>query len=745
MTLPSSIESALVGAGFSATEIVILKRLLEEDALTLREIAARTGKSTGVLDQAMKKLLRKGIVSKEDINDTTKFAIHSLQSIVKWMENHTRSQREELLRRHQNFETFIASLEKGKHRPDMEFFDGKEGMQQAYTKLLDRGKELLIYDPVFCSIEDHPLRDFFVQYFRDRRRRGIFSRIIAHATPLGRRFQSRDPFEYRKSLLIPEQDLPITFEKIIAGDTVACFNHAEQRACFIHYPELAATERGMFEAIWRKGSVPEGEMSGAPGPEREEVKVPFSVKFLSGLREFFLSRKSIATFIAFALVAAGITYGLQRYTANLNLQRIRDQAKSIAATAALQFDVKDLETLRTFQDVARPEYAKVIGQLNKIRDQNPLVKFAYIMRPVPGQEYFAFVADADSLALKARKDLNRDGFIDDRDHLSPPGEKYNESTDKLKDALSFPQADEAPVTDQWATIIAGLAPIQDQSGKTAAVIGVDVLVENWDALNKVSFNAIYSFVGLFLLFVFIRLAAFNKSLFEEIWMVFKLRKVLVTVGICAEIAFFITLFLYLHTLKIMKEEIGTRLMSIAATAASEFDPKDLEQLHIAGDMKKEAYQRVFTKLNAIRDGNPSISYAYIMRQTADPFVWEFVADADSNYYIPQVGSDINQDLVLDEADENVAPGVQYFLKENANEKFFSGKPAYSEDFLIDQWGRFLDGTAPIFDQDHRLISVLGISQYVSDEFELIRKHFTPILWFLVLFTAFLMIRILSFR
>jgi DNA-binding MarR family transcriptional regulator len=58
-SLPAGIESYLKEAGFSATEMLIIRKLVEEDCLTLRELAGKTGKSTGVLDLAMKKLLQK--------------------------------------------------------------------------------------------------------------------------------------------------------------------------------------------------------------------------------------------------------------------------------------------------------------------------------------------------------------------------------------------------------------------------------------------------------------------------------------------------------------------------------------------------------------------------------------------------------------------------------------------------------------------------------------------------------------
>lgn len=93
-SLPASIEAYLLEAGFSPTEITILKRLLEGEALTLRELGAKTGKSTGVLDQATKKLLAKKILNRDIINGVPKFTVTSLPSIAAWVEQDMREKRE---------------------------------------------------------------------------------------------------------------------------------------------------------------------------------------------------------------------------------------------------------------------------------------------------------------------------------------------------------------------------------------------------------------------------------------------------------------------------------------------------------------------------------------------------------------------------------------------------------------------------------------------------------------------------
>lgn len=250
--LPVGIESYLKEAGFTSTEMFVLRRLVESDSLTIRELGGKSGKSTGVLDQAMKKLISKRIAEKNTINGQPRYSIHSLESIVKWVQKDMDEKKKILDRRHQNFESFIASLKVDKKRPDMEYFHGSEGIKKAYLTLLDTGEELLTQMPVVHLAEEDPFRVFRVDLFRKRQVRKIFHRVLAQDSTLARRFRSRDPFEYRRTLLLPEDQLPITFEKTIAGDIIACINAQDESACLLKYPVLAKAERDAFNALWSR-------------------------------------------------------------------------------------------------------------------------------------------------------------------------------------------------------------------------------------------------------------------------------------------------------------------------------------------------------------------------------------------------------------------------------------------------------------------------------------------------------------
>ncbi len=983
--LPASIEAYLQEAGFSPTELLVLKRLLEGEALTLRELALKTGKSTGVLDQASKKLIEKRIITKTQINDVQRYGISSIDAVKDWMSKDMDQRHAVLERKQQDFEAFLTTVQHENGRPDMEFFEGFSGMQRAFAKLLDGNhKEWLQFMPATVREEDDPLAEFRVDLFRKRRNAKTFMRSIAPDNSLGRRYQSRDVFEYRKTLLVPEAEFPVSFEKYIVGDTVACFEFDTKKASFIRFPQLSDEQRHMFEMFWTRAGALGSEAScpvQAATPATQEADT--ETRVLSGLREFFVSGRSLVMlglftivsalitfglyqsiqwlnfqrmqeqvvaiartgalqmdvadlnelrekddykkpawntvaqqlidiktsnsdimyvyvfrkstsgdgleFIAdadslnpyanidddpsndidmngdgtidgsptggdyqswpgqpysvapkaafesfnglsasdfyedqwgkvvtgyapikdtegnvvavlavdkkaaqlneltrrafvpfyvffallilfiilrlaafhrplvrellllsktkrvlvaiavFSLIAGAVTWGLYASNSYLNLQRVREKAIGIATTGALLFDVDDIDTLRTEADITKPQYAKVIETLNKIRSDNSGVTYAYIMRPTDQRGIWEFVADADSLDPFVSKDLSGDGMITEEDHLSPPGEIYDSRRfnggDNLQ-ALVKPISI-GPEKDQWGTFVTGWAPIKDKNGKTVAVFGVDRQADQVKELTLGIFNPFYTFIGIFVLFIFIRFAVFHHTLAVELLRLSRTKKFLIAMALCAFIALVVTYGMYRYTLGLMKEEMSNRLLSIVATAAPEIAVSDMDAVHIAGDMQKPEYQRLYSQLNEIRDRNSDLhlQYAYIMRPSEYDGMYEFVADADSNYFLP----DPNDQNAL----EVVPPGTQYAVAQLAHAKALSlllKKPLTSTEITTDKWGTYLSASAPIFNESGVGKAILGVDMDISEFYERVNNRFKPLIWFIGVLTSVFVLR-----
>jgi len=720
-TLPSSIAAYLQEAGFSGTEIAVIRKLLEGDSLTLRELSTKTSKSTGVLDQAVKKLLKKGLVTREMINGVPRYTLMSVQTVVEWMKEDMVLKQEMLVRKHHNLESFVRSLTVNvKKRPEMEFFEGLEAMKDAYMRMLERGNDIVQYGPMLWAPQEDPLQAFWVEYFRERRRRGIFSRVLTHDTPQGRRYQSRDSFEYRKTILVDKADFPFPFEKIIIGDTLACFQVEDERACFIRYPELAQDERIFFEKIWNR-QVQQSTVPPEVPKQKKRKDVENAViidvsqpslrtRLASQLREFFLSRNSLITLAIFGFCALLATAGLYRINLARNVQNIREQALSIAATAAVQFDADDLDVLRTIDDIHRPEYKKVVDQLNLIRDHNPIVSNTYIFRLTDDPNTWEFVADADSMDPLAVKDLNEDGVIDDADQLSPPGEPYDVSGQEYEMDVVKPTVSASPIRDQWGIWYSANAPIRNDRNELVAILGIDIAA---DEVRRFS-NQLFWMIGISLLIFFtlilIRFVAFYNTLLHEFWVLWR-RQVLISLlalGISAICIFSLSYRSYKSA--ILREEIGNRLMAIASFAAQQINAEDIGALHFARDMRKEEYQRVFEQLNTIRRNNPEIRYVYILRPTETEGIWEYVADADVNPFNLFEGAFVDLNGGLDDDNRNVAPGVRYDIANFAPEIFLNGLrvPSYAINSVKDPNKTRTTGTSPIYDAAGNAVAVLGI-------------------------------------
>jgi len=252
-TFPSTIQAYLVESGFSVAEMLILTHLIEDGALTVRILSAKTGKSTGVIDRAIKKLKGRGLIRREVINGVPKYTVGTVSSIRQWMRNDALERKEMINRREHDFEIFLSSMKEELCRPELEHFEGESAIDDMYMQILVMSlnqKEVMHYLPIACTGEDYKGTKSRRVFDKKRKSNGIFSRVITQDTVEGRKIKSKDHLRNRTTLLVPSIRFPVTFEKIITKDAIACFSCTENKATILHYPELAEEERKTFITLW---------------------------------------------------------------------------------------------------------------------------------------------------------------------------------------------------------------------------------------------------------------------------------------------------------------------------------------------------------------------------------------------------------------------------------------------------------------------------------------------------------------
>ncbi len=139
---------------------------------------------------------------------------------------------------------------------------------------------------------------------------------------------------------------------------------------------------------------------------------------------------------------------------------------------------------------------------------------------------------------------------------------------------------------------------------------------------------------------------------------------------------------------VVREESTRRLHELMNVAVLTLDGDAHARIRTDADRRGPDYARIRAQLNAIKRASPDIRYVYTMRRVGDQVV--FVSGADA---------EIEQEV-----------GFVY-AEATAEQRTFFDPPFMTRvapDFVMDRWGTWLTGSAPIRTRDGRVDALLGI-------------------------------------
>lgn len=301
VSLPISIEDHLAQAGFCGTEILVLRHVLSGEQYTIRELASKTGKSTGVLDQSIKKLLRKKILVREIVNTTPKYTIGSLATLSIYLQSYFTNHVSQTQRRANDMTNFLHSLEVENSQPKVEYFIGKVGIEKIFkriAKCASGADTIASYMPISPEmLED--FADAHAEFTRFRRAHNITLQVLTHESQLTKRYQSEDCYNNRQTRFIRPDQCLLYIEHVITDSAYFCIDYKRLTGYMILYPEFSAEKRSIFNALWSDASLTQ------PTVQRHEVVVPLTME------DFFFTRQSIQLNSVLVIVALLCVFMLQ--------------------------------------------------------------------------------------------------------------------------------------------------------------------------------------------------------------------------------------------------------------------------------------------------------------------------------------------------------------------------------------------------------------------------------------------------
>lgn len=137
-----------------------------------------------------------------------------------------------------------ASLSK---KPQIEMYEEINGLKSIFNDILKENKETwFIGDPKMLDA----LQFYFPHFIKQKRKQGIFSKVITYDCPSMQKYKKEAPEKYIKMKFIKEK---IDMTKIIYSDKVAFLTFREKAsiAILINNKDIADTEKKLFEILWR--------------------------------------------------------------------------------------------------------------------------------------------------------------------------------------------------------------------------------------------------------------------------------------------------------------------------------------------------------------------------------------------------------------------------------------------------------------------------------------------------------------
>jgi sigma-B regulation protein RsbU (phosphoserine phosphatase) len=193
--------------------------------------------------------------------------------------------------------------------------------------------------------------------------------------------------------------------------------------------------------------------------------------------------------LAMLFTSATADFLISRYAERALFEQLRSKLMSVAQLAAISVDAEALRAIPLSKGgEASPQYEAIAGKLLKIRDSVPSLEYIYILARTEKPNILKFIVDLPPIR-------------DQEENTALPGEEYDASRfPEMFNGFKGPAADKQLGEDAWGVSLSGYAPIIDESGKSVAIIGVDMEARNVYLLQRqVHRRALFVFlIGLIL-------------------------------------------------------------------------------------------------------------------------------------------------------------------------------------------------------------------------------------------------------
>ncbi len=232
------LNSVLENIGLSEKESKIYLALLEMKESLPSTIAKKAGVKRPTTYLILEQLLQKGLLSQIKKGGYFYFQPVNPHSIL-----------EDQYKKYNDLEKALPEL-LSMHalysvKPQVSFFEGKEGIIRIMEDTLKTSTELLCWADVNLA-NNTLLKDYYPGYIKTKVARGIWLRGIFSYDKYALKLKENGQKELREVYLIPKEKFPFKNEINIYDNKVAIVSHEDQIGVIIENKNIADTQRSIF-------------------------------------------------------------------------------------------------------------------------------------------------------------------------------------------------------------------------------------------------------------------------------------------------------------------------------------------------------------------------------------------------------------------------------------------------------------------------------------------------------------------
>lgn len=242
------LRKVLEDVGLNAQEADVYLACLKLGTQDVKTLSKETKLPAATVRIILASLLDHGFVSKF-AREKDFFTPEQPEILLKILENNKMKLEENISNFKKHLPNFDDYMNPAFTKPEIAFYEGKEGIIAAYEDTLQSRTDIL----AFASIDntESALPEYVPKYYKRRRAANIPIRAIFPDTKMARTRQKKDEEELRTSRLLPKNMLNIEIETNIYDDKVAYFSIPEKLAVIVKSKLIAAQMRSLFELCWK--------------------------------------------------------------------------------------------------------------------------------------------------------------------------------------------------------------------------------------------------------------------------------------------------------------------------------------------------------------------------------------------------------------------------------------------------------------------------------------------------------------